>query len=328
MGLQDEARICVIDRGEVKRMVKIYMTDDRVVYELEERREGAWIMLTNPTVEELQEVARDEIDIADLRAALDDEESSRIELEDGYTLILVDIPTTEIRNELKTYTTIPLGIILTQENIITVCTEETPILTQFVNKRVRDFSTKKKMRFIYQILFRTAAMYQSTLRIIDKQRTEIEEEIGDMTEDKDLFQLHELESTLVYFATSLRANAVVLERLTRYKRLEQFPEDMELLEDVIVENQQAVEMTTIYKDILIGTRELLSAVLNNRLNNVMKYLTTITLVMAVPTVVSGLFGMNVPVPFANRAFAFGGIAICTFLVCILVLILLKRKKML
>ncbi|MBE6009301.1 MAG: magnesium transporter CorA family protein [Lachnospiraceae bacterium] len=309
-------------------MVKIYMTDDRVVYELEERREGAWIMLTNPTVEELQEVARDEIDIADLRAALDDEESSRIELEDGYTLILVDIPTTEIRNELKTYTTIPLGIILTQENIITVCTEETPILTQFVNKRVRDFSTKKKMRFIYQILFRTAASYQSTLRIIDKQRTEIEEEIGDMTEDKDLFQLHELESTLVYFATSLRANAVVLERLTRYKRLEQFPEDMELLEDVIVENQQAVEMTTIYKDILIGTRELLSAVLNNRLNNVMKYLTTITLVMAVPTVVSGLFGMNVPVPLANNAFGFASIAICTFIVCIIVLILLKRKKML
>ncbi|MBQ7446749.1 MAG: magnesium transporter CorA family protein [Eubacterium sp.] len=309
-------------------MVKIYMTDDRVVYELEERREGAWIMLTNPTVEELQEVARDEIDIADLRAALDDEESSRIELEDGYTLILVDIPTTEIRNELKTYTTIPLGIILTQENIITVCTEETPILTQFVNKRVRDFSTKKKMRFIYQILFRTAASYQSTLRIIDKQRTEIEEEIGDMTEDKDLFQLHELESTLVYFATSLRANAVVLERLTRYKRLEQFPEDMELLEDVIVENQQAVEMTTIYKDILIGTRELLSAVLNNRLNNVMKYLTTITLVMAVPTVVSGLFGMNVPVPLANNAFGFASIAICTFIVCIIVLILLKRKRML
>lgn len=309
-------------------MLNIYMTDDRVVYELEERREGAWIMLTNPTVEELQEIAGDEIDIDDLRAALDDEESSRIEMEDGYTLILVDIPTIEIRNDLKAYTTIPLGIILTQENIITVCTEETPILTQFVNKRVRDFSTKKKMRFIYQILFRTAASYQRTLRIIDKQRTEIEEEIGDMTEDKDLFQLHELESTLVYFATSLRANAVVLERLTRYKRLEQFPEDMELLEDVIVENQQAVEMTTIYKDILIGTRELLSAVLNNRLNNVMKYLTTITLVMAVPTVVSGLFGMNVPVPLANNVFGFASIAICTFVVCIIVLFILKKKRML
>ena len=307
-------------------MVKIYMTDDRVVYELEERREGAWIMLTNPTVEELQEVARDEIDIADLRAALDDEESSRIELEDGYTLILVDIPTTEFRHEAKMYTTIPLGIILTETNIITVCTEETPILTQFVNKRVRDFSTKKKMRFIYQILFRTAAMYQSTLRVIDKRRTEIEEEIGDETEDKDLFQLHDLESTLVYFATSLRANAVVLERLTRYKRLEQFPEDMELLEDVIVENQQAVEMTSIYKDILNGTRELLSSVLNNRLNNVMKYLTTITLIMAVPTVISGLFGMNVPVPLADKAFGFGAIVICAFVICILVLFVLRRKK--
>ena len=151
-----------------------------------------------------------DMDIADVRAALDEEESSRIELEDGYTLILVDIPATEIRHEAKNYTTIPLGILLTQECIITVCTEETPILQHFIQRgRVREFSTKKKMRFVYQILFRTSAMYQSTLRIIDKKRTEIEENVGDKTEDQDLIQLHELESTLVYFATSLRANSVV-----------------------------------------------------------------------------------------------------------------------
>ncbi|BAK47743.1 MAG TPA: magnesium transporter CorA family protein [Lachnospiraceae bacterium] len=310
-------------------MMNIYMTDDRILHELEESQPGAWIMLTNPTVEELQTVAMNYgIDIADVRAALDDEESSRIDLEDGYTLILVDIPTAEIRHESRSYTTIPLGILLTGNNIITVCTEETPILQHFIERRVREFSTKKKMRFVYQILFRTAASYQSALRIIDKKRTEIEEDVGQKTDDKDLIELHELESTLVYFATSLRANGVVLDRLSRYKRLEQFPEDMELLEDVIVENRQAVEMTSIYRDILNGTRELMSSLMDNRLNNVMKYLTSLTIVLAIPTIISGLFGMNVPIPMEKSVFGFLAICVGTFVICIVVMGVLRRKRML
>ena len=309
-------------------MVSIYMTEERVLHELHEPCEGCWIMMTNPTVEELQEVAGETIDIADLRAALDDEEYSRIELEDGYVLILVDIPTTEVRHEARVYTTIPLGILMTDTQIITVCTEETPILMHFIERRVREFSTKKRMRFVYQILFRTASTYQSTLRIIDKKRTEIEEGVGEKTEDADLIQMHELESTLVYFATSLRANGVVLERLSRYKRIEQFPEDMELLEDVIVENQQAVEMTSIYKDILNGTRELLSSLMDNRMNNIMKVLTSITLVMAFPTVITGLFGMNVDVPLSGTPFAFAIIILAVVVICVFILYLLKRKKML
>ena len=214
-------------------MLAIYKTDDCVLHELEEFEDGAWINMINPTMEESQEVAEMfGIDMVDVRAALDEEESSRIDLEDGYTLILVDIPAMEIRHETKTYTTIPLGIILTQTNLITVCTEETPILQHFIQRRVREFSTKKKMRFVYQILFRTSALYQGNLRIIDKKRTEIEERVGDNTEEEDLINLHELESTLVYFATSLRANSVVLERLSRYKRLEQYPEDKEQLDEI------------------------------------------------------------------------------------------------
>lgn len=310
----------------------MYKTDNRVLHEVTTMDDGVWIMMTNPTMEESQEVAvKYDIDMVDVRAALDEEESSRIELEDGYTLILVDIPTVEIRHDVKNYTTIPLGIILTQQCIITVCTEETSILQHFIERRVREFSTKKKMRFVYQILFRTAAVYQTTLRIIDKKRTEIEERVGENTEDEDLVNLHELESTLVYFATSLRANGVVLERLSRYKRLEQYPEDTELLEDVIVENQQAIEMTSIYRDIINGTRELLSSVINNRLNNVMKYLTSITLVMAIPTIISGLYGMNVNesgMPLAGSPYGFALICIGTLVVCIVILMILKKKKML
>ena len=313
-------------------MVKYYRTDDQVIHEQEKVDDGVWVQMIQPTLAESQEVADMlNVDIEDIQAALDEEESSRIELQDGYTLILVDIPTTEIRHEKQSYTTIPLGIILTKDVIVTICTEDTPVLQNFTRGRDKEFSTKKKLRFVYQILFRTPSMYQSNLRTNDKKRTEIEERDGKNTEDVELIDLHELESTLVYFATSLRANGVVLDRLTRYKRLEQYPEDKELLGDVIVENRQAIEMTSIYRDIINGTRELLSSVIDNRLNNVMKYLTSITIVMAIPTVISGIYGMNVNekwMPFANVPHGFLIICVLTFLICLITLWILKRKKML
>ncbi|MDY2591158.1 MAG: magnesium transporter CorA family protein [Agathobacter sp.] len=313
-------------------MVKYYKTDDRQIHEEEKIQNGVWIQMVNPSVAEGQMIADAlNVDIEDVLAALDEEESSRIELQDGYTLILVDIPSIEIRHDKESYTTIPLGIILTSDEIITICTEDTPVLQAFLNNRVKEFSTKKKLRFVYQILYRVSVLYQSDLRIIDKMRTEIEERVGDDTEEEDLVALHELESTLVYFATSLRANGNVLDRLTRYKRLEQYPEDKELLGDVIVENKQAIEMTSIYRDIINGTRELMSSVIDNRLNNVMKYLTSITIVMAIPTVISGMYGMNVDgngMPFANSVAGFGIVCLITLLVCIITMFVLRKKKML
>lgn len=313
-------------------MIKYFRTEKQRIYEQEKAEDGVWIHMIQPSMEECENISELlDVDIDDIRAPLDEEESSRIELEDGYTLILVDIPTVEIRHDMQTYTTIPLGIILTQDVIMTVCTEETPILQSFIQNRVREFSTKKKLRFVYQILFRTAVNYQTYLRGIDKKRTEIEERIGRDTVDTDLIDLHELESTLVYFATSLRANSVVLDRLTRYKRLEQYPEDKELLEDVIVENRQAIEMTSIYRDIIDGTRELMSSVIDNRLNNVMKYLTSITIVMAIPTVISGIYGMNVDekwMPFSDTPHGFLIICVITLLICIITMLVLRKKKML
>lgn len=313
-------------------MIKYYKTDNQIIHEENDIDDGVWVQMIQPTLEECKSVAETlNVDVEDIQAALDQEESSRIELQDGYTLILVDIPTTEIRHDKQSYTTIPLGIILTQDVIVTVCTEDTQVLKNFIVRRVKEFSTKKRLRFVYQILYRTAANYQMNLRVIDKKRTEIEERIGNDTQDVDLIDLHELESTLVYFATSLRANGVVLDRLTRYKRLEQYPEDTELLGDVIVENQQAIEMTMIYRDIINGTRELMSSVIDNRLNNVMKYLTSITIVMAIPTVISGIYGMNVNekwMPFANTPYGFGIICLITLIICLITMFILRKKKML
>lgn len=313
-------------------MLNIYKTDESILHKLEKPEDGAWIQLVNPTSKEVNQISEFfELEVNDVAAALDEEESSRISLEDGYTLILVDIPTTEVRHEKKMYTTIPLGIILKQDIIITICREDTPILQYFINNRVREFSTKKKMRFIYQILFRSAALYQSNLYTIDRKRTEIEERVEGDTQNVDLIELHELESTLVYFATSLRANNIVLERLKRYKRLEQYSEDMELLEDVTVEYQQAIEMTNIYRDIIDGTRELLSSVIDNRLNNVMKYLTSITLVMAIPTIISGIYGMNVSgkwMPLSATPYGFGIICVIILVICLIAIVILRKMKML
>ena len=232
-------------------MINYYRTDEGVIQKLKDYDEGAWVQLTNPSPEECVEIAdRFQMDVADVRAALDDEESSRISLEEGYTLILVDIPTAEIRNNRNSYQTIPLGILLREDVVITVCTEETAVLQTFVDQSMKEFSTKKRMRFVYQILYNSNIVYQSLLRTIDRKRKEIEERINGSTGESDLFDLHELESNLVYFATSLRANSMVLDRLTRYGRLQQFPEDRDLLEDVIIENRQAIEMTGIYRDII------------------------------------------------------------------------------
>ena len=312
-------------------MMKYFMTDNQVIHEEEKLQDGVWVRMISPTQEECEEIADVlNVDIDDIKAALDEEESSRIELQDGYTLILVDIPTVEIRHEKQSYTTIPLGIILTQDVIVTVCTDDTPVLQNFVNNRVKEFSTKKKMRFVYQILFRTSAMYQSTLRIIDKKRTDIEENIGGNTEDEDLVNLHELESTLVYFATSLRANGVVLERLSRYKRLEQYPEDTELLEDVIIENKQAIEMTNIYSGILSGTTEAFASIISNNLNIVMKFLATVTIVMSIPTMIFSAYGMNlksIGMPFADNPMGFLYVILLSLVFSILVAIVFRKKDL-
>jgi magnesium transporter len=313
-------------------VVKYYRTDDRKIHEEPAINSGVWVQMINPSVAEGQMVADAlGVDIQDILAALDEEESSRISLEDGYTLILVDIPSIEVRHEKQSYTTIPLGIVLTADEIVTVCTEDTPVLQAFLNNRVKEFSTKKKLRFVYQIFYRIAVLYQNDLRIIDKRRTEIEERVGDNTEEADLIALHELESTLVYFATSLRANDVVLDRMTRYKRLEQYPEDKELLGDVIVETKQAIEMTTIYRDIINGTRELLSSVIDNRMNVIMKLLTVITLIMAIPTVISGIYGMNLNskwMPLANTPHGFAIVCGIILVICILVFLWLRKKRIL
>jgi magnesium transporter len=207
-------------------MISKYITENGKFRQIDEFMPGTWINLTAPTQDESLEIARRyNVDLADIRAALDDEESSRVDVNDDYVLILFDIPSVEIRHNQEAYTTIPLGVVWTDDAIITVCSAETPVLKHFIVNNIRDFTTKKQVRFTYQIMYRTSMLYQSYLRIIDRRRLEMEERMGGATEDADIVNLHEMESNLVYFDTSLRANRMVVDRLTRYSGIRKFPED-------------------------------------------------------------------------------------------------------
>ena len=275
---------------------------------MKSKRCGSWIALTNPTASEIIDVADAcRIDPDHLKAPLDEEERSRIEAEDEYTLILVDIPSIEERNGKDWFVTIPMAIITTRDVLITVCLEETPILSAFMDGRVRDFHTFMKTRFILQILYKNASMYLRYLRIIDKKSEQIEEKLHLSTRNQELMELLELEKSLVYFTTSLRSNEVVLERLLKLDKIKKYPEDTDLLEDVIIENKQAMEMTSIYNGILSGTMDTFASVISNNLNIVMKFLATVTIVLSIPTMVASFYGMNVlpkGMPFADSPYGF------------------------
>lgn len=312
-------------------MIRIFKTEDGAMHEKEEMQPGCWIALTNPTASEIIDIADTyQIDPDHLRAPLDEEERSRIEVEDEYTLILVDIPSIEERNGKDWFVTIPLAIITTKDVLITVCLEETPVLTSFMDGRVRDFHTFMKTRFILQILYKNATQFLQYLRIIDKKSEVIERKLHQSQKNEELIELLELEKSLVYFTTSLRSNEVVLEKLLRIEKIKKYPEDTDLLEDVIVENKQAIEMANIYSGILSGTMDAFASVISNNLNIVMKFLATVTIVLSIPTMIASFYGMNVNshgMPFADSSYGFAIVLGLTLLLSLFVAYIFNKKDL-
>ena len=312
-------------------MIRIFKTEDGAMHEKEEMQPGCWIALTNPTASEIIDIADTyQIDPDHLRAPLDEEERSRIEVEDEYTLILVDIPSIEERNGKDWFVTIPLAIITTKDVLITVCLEETPVLTSFMDGRVRDFHTFMKTRFILQILYKNATQFLQYLRIIDKKSEVIERKLHQSQKNEELIELLELEKSLVYCTTSLRSNEVVLEKLLRIEKIKKYPEDTDLLEDVIVENKQAIEMANIYSGILSGTMDAFASVISNNLNIVMKFLATVTIVLSIPTMIASFYGMNVNshgMPFADSPYGFAIVLGLTLLLSLFVAYIFNKKDL-
>ncbi|ANB60852.1 magnesium transporter CorA family protein [Anoxybacteroides amylolyticum] len=288
-------------------MMKMYLSNaNGKIEEIHELKNGCWINLIAPTEEEIRYIANHlDIPIDSIKDALDDEERSRIEKEDNHVLIIVDIPIiTQDEVDGSIYETIPIGMIITNTCFITVCLQENPIFQEFANNKIKNFYTFMKTRFALQMLYMISTYYLRYLKQINRRTSEIEKRLHQSMKNEELFSLLSMEKSLVYFTTSLKANNIVMERLMRLNYLRMYDDDQELLEDVIIENKQAIEMTEVYSSILSGMMDAFASVISNNLNIVMKFLTAITIVLSLPTMVASFYGMNVPIPYQNSPHAF------------------------
>ncbi len=310
-------------------MISIYKTLDETgtLQAVDTIEPGCWINIVAPSDEDLLLISKKTgVSLDYLRAALDEEETSRIDIEDNNLLVIVDIPFTEMEDNSLTYDSYPLSIIHTESTIITVCLKNSKILTDFIDGKVKSFFSFKRSRFILQILYRIASYYLLYLRQIDKKSVMIEQKLHKSMKNKELIQLLSLEKSLVYFSTSLKANEITLEKMLKLELLQKYPEDQDILEDVIIENKQAIEMANIYSNILSGTMDAFASVISNNLNIVMKLLASLTIVMAIPNIVFSSFGMNVNgIPFSNSPMGFWLAYGIAALACIIPIIILRKK---
>src|SRR5574342_1229201 len=303
-------------------------TDSRVLEQVDTISKGCWINIYAPTPEEIAKVSNDaQVDIDIIQDALDDEERPRLERDDGRVYIIVDFPyIVHDENGFAGYETIPIGIILTDECIITVSLKDTPILEEFKKNRVKEFFTFKKTRFALQILFVISSYYLRYLKQINKKTNEIERELHQSMKNKELYAFLALEKSLVYFTTSLKSNKVVLAKIMRFDYLKMYEEDKDLLEDVIIENTQAIEMAETYSSILSGMMDAFASIISNNLNMVMKFLTSITIILSFPTMVASFFGMNVDIPFQHATHSYAiPLVISAFLTSLTAFIFWKKK---
>ncbi len=275
-------------------MLEYYKTIDKQLTKLDHIEDNCWINLVAPTEEEVNHVIEElHVDSGFMRAGLDEEETSRVEKEDDQTLIVVDLPLAQSEGESVVYSTIPMAMILAGKNIITVCLKETSIIKEFSQSLVKNVETAHRNRFILQMQYKIANRYLQYLKQIDKISLYVEKKLHKSMRNKELIQLLELEKSLVYFSTSLKANEVTLEKVLRGRIIKLYDEDQDLLEDVLIEVKQAIEMSNIYSNILSGTMDAFASIISNNLNIVMKVLASITILMAIPTIISSFYGMNV-----------------------------------
>ena len=315
-------------------MLKIYNTnmETNKLEEIKEFRKGSWINLVNPSENEIKRVC-ESINIQEdfIRDALDYEEKARIDEEedDNTILFVIDVPVIEKSEDNDIYTTMPLGMIVVRDDFfITVSLRKNKVIEDFEKRKIKNFQTYKKTRFIFQIFYLNASYFLNYLKQINKE-TEIAEYIlKNSMKNKELLKLLSLEKGLVYFATSLKSNEIVMEKTMRGKIVKLYDDDEDILEDAIIENRQAIEMAQIYTNILNGTMDAYASIISNNLNGVMKFLTSITIVLAIPTMISSFWGMNVKLPFEDSPLGFVIMVLIAVVLTLAVTWWLKRKDML
>ena len=285
-------------------MINIYKSSEAGLVTLNEPLEGSWINVLDPTPEEYAWMENLGIPRDYISYPLDVDERSRVERENGELLIVLRVPLFNGKNADIPYSTIPLGIILTDKYLVTVCKQENSIVQDMIRGRARGLSTPKRFRFILRLLLLTATTYLNYLREITKTVDALEDQLQLSTRNKEVYELLKYQKSLTYFTTALKSNELMMERLQRSSLFKTYPEDDDLLEDVITENQQAIEMTNITSNILSSMMDAFASIISNNLNAVMKFLASITIIVSLPTLISSFYGMNVKLPFMNQSWAF------------------------
>lgn len=314
-------------------MLKIYNTDitTNSFSKIDNYEIGCWVNLVNPTEEEIDSVCNAlNIKKNFMVNMLDMDEKPRIDEEDGCKMLLLDVPFKEKKNKMEAVVSMPLGILVVRDDyIVTLSKEKFKIVDEFTKDRVKGFFTYKKSRFVIQLIYRVSLLYLKTLRDIDNKIEIAESKILTATKNEELLNLLAIENSLTYIITALKSNGVVLDKILKGNVIKLFEEDEDLLEDAIIENNQAVEMAELYRGILSSTTDTVATIISNNLNTIMKFLAGITIVFSIPTMVASFMGMNVNLgEFARNPHAFILLIWLSLLLSILLAIILKKKNML
>jgi len=285
-------------------MINIYKSSEAGLVTLTEPSEGSWIRVIDPTPEEYAWLENLGVPRDYISYPLDVDERSRVERENGELLIVLRVPLFNGKTADIPYSTIPLGIILTSHYLVTVCKQENSIVQDMVRGRARGLSTSKRYRFILRLLLLTATTYLNYLREITKTVDMLEDQLQLSTRNREVYELLKYQKSLTYFTTALKSNELMMERLQRSSLFKTYPEDDDLLEDVITENQQAIEMTNITSNILSSMMDAFASIISNNLNGVMKFLASMTIIVSLPTLITSFYGMNVHLPFMDHWWAY------------------------
>jgi len=311
-------------------MVTAYKTFENKLNIADNKDSHNWINIINPSKEELVKISEDTGALLEfLEAPLDSEERPRIDIEDDQVLLIINVPIEEEEGESGIiYNTIPLGMIIVNDHFITVCLEETNCIQDFITRDIKSLSTLKKTRFALQIFYRTSIYYLKFLKFIDRKTGELERSLHGSMQNVQLIKLLGLEKSLLYFTTSLKANENVMKKIFRTNVLPMYEEDEDLLEDVLTETRQAIDMSEINSNILTGLMDAFASIISNNLNNVMKILAGVTIILSIPTMVFSFFGMNVPIPFETQPIVTAIIFIVSIMISASVWYYMRKKNML
>ena len=307
-------------------MISIWRQEGKALIQIENPEPNCWINVTSPNNYEISYLINElGVDLDLLNDILDVDEQSRTEKEEGKVLVITRIPVLQEGREIP-YFTVPIGIFFTNDRILTICLQESDILRDLMENRVKNFNLTSKKTFLLTILFRAAFYYLRYLKEINRKTSSVEKELQRAIRNNELIKLLTMEKSLVYFTTSLKGNELLIEKLQKTNLLPLTEEDRELLDDAITETRQAIEMANIYSDILSGMMDAFASVISNNLNVVLKQLTSISLILMIPMLVASLGGMNVPLPFQDRPWAFYGVLAVSGFIALVSIIIFRRKK--